>query len=204
MEQKNIFTLPNILTLIRLILSPLLLPIFLVYLLPFNSIIINYILAFLFMCFSITDFFDGYFARKWNQVSILGTMLDPIADKFLLYSVLIALLAAGKIFFYWVLLLIGREFFIMSLRLIALEQGYTIPVSFWAKVKTAIEMAYITIIIINPYQANRFQHLCGWNGLEFFLLIVTIGMSLLTAHWYYQEFRNNIAFAKKDSHDIPF
>src|SRR5690606_3086491 len=131
---------PLFLTLIRLILSPIILPFLFVYLLPLNYVLINIFLAIVFILFSLTDFFDGYIARKYHQESSLGRLLDPIADKFLIFSVLISLLAAGKIFFYWVIILIGREIFIMGLRQLALEYAITIPVSWAGKVKTAIQM----------------------------------------------------------------
>src|SRR5579871_2706499 len=87
------------LTLIRLIGSPLLLPFFLVYLLPFNNVIVNAFLMLLFLSFGVTDFFDGYFARKYNQVTSVGATLDHLADKFLMYATLIALVVVHKIYF---------------------------------------------------------------------------------------------------------
>jgi CDP-diacylglycerol--glycerol-3-phosphate 3-phosphatidyltransferase len=164
---------------------------------------LNYMLAVLFVALGITDFFDGYFARKLGQVTVIGAALDPIADKFLFYSSLIALLGAHKIFFYWVIILIGREFFIMGLRIIALEHKFSIPVSFLSKCKTVFEMACIAVIIINPHQHLGIENFYGWNGLEACLLIVTIFMSLLTAYWYYQDFiiemQERIIF-KEDAH----
>ena len=121
--------LPTILTLIRLILSPLVLPVILVYLLPLNIFWVNGVLAVIFMLLSITDFFDGYLARKYNQETVLGKVLDPLADKFLTYSALIGLLAAHKIYFYWVVILIGRELFILGLRHVALEHRLEVSVS---------------------------------------------------------------------------
>src|SRR5947199_10698456 len=103
---KLFTTIPNKLTLIRLIGSPLLLPVLLVYFLPFNNFLINTLLAFIFLLFGATDFFDGYLARKYRLESTIGKVLDPIADKFLIYCTLIGLLAAGKIGFYWVIILI--------------------------------------------------------------------------------------------------
>ncbi|MDP3889126.1 MAG: CDP-alcohol phosphatidyltransferase family protein, partial [bacterium] len=112
---------PIILTLIRLIFSPFLLPLLLVHFLPFNIFWINAILALFFVMVCLTDFFDGYLARKYKQETVLGKLLDPIADKFLLYSTLIVLLSVHKIFFYWPSILIGREFLVMGIRLIAME-----------------------------------------------------------------------------------
>src|SRR5437762_10588151 len=121
-------SLPMLLTFIRLG-SPLILPFFLVYLLPYNVTWLNYSLATLFFLFGLTDFFDGYLARKYHQVTSTGAMLDHVADKFLLYSTLIALVATHKIHFTWAIIWIGREFFIMTLRQVALENKFAIIVS---------------------------------------------------------------------------
>ena len=141
----------------------------------------------LFLALSITDFFDGYLARRYNQVTTLGKLLDPLADKFLTYSALIALLAAGKMYFYWVVLFIGREFFIMGLRNVALEHKYSIAVSSLAKLKTAVLMICIAFIIVNPYQHLMFNAL-RWNAIEWALVGISLLLSLFTAQQYYAEF----------------
>src|SRR5947207_15018792 len=106
-DQK--ISLPMILTYIRLIGAPLVLPFFIVYLLPYNIFWLNCTLAVLFFLFGLTDFFDGYLARKYNQVTSNGALLDHVADKFLLYSTLIALIAAHKLYFFWAILWIRSE-----------------------------------------------------------------------------------------------
>lgn len=186
---SNTVTLPNVLTLIRLISSPIVLPFFIVYLLPFNLILLNSIVALLFIMLSVTDFFDGFLARAFKQESSLGRTLDPIADKFLLYATLVSLLAAGKISFIWVILLIGREFFVMGLRQVALEHSLSVKVSMLGKVKTTLQMIVLFLIIFNPYQQLGF-HGCGlhWNALELLLLSMTTIVSILSAYRYYQGF----------------
>lgn len=184
----KLLTLPNTLTLIRLVLSPLALPVLLVYLLPHNIFWINVSLALLFVAFSITDYFDGYFARRYAQESVIGALLDPIADKFLLFSTLIGLLAANKIYFYWVVLLIGREFFIMGLRIAALEHKFSIPVSFLAKFKTAVTMVCLTYLIYNPYHELGFTGAFWPNAIEYALLALTLFLSLYTAEQYFVGF----------------
>ncbi len=202
-------SLPIRLTLIRLIFSPLVLPILFVYLLPYNSLMINGCLAVLFALLSVTDFFDGYLARKYNQESTLGRVLDPLADKFLTYSALIALLAAGKIYFYWVIILIGREFFVMGLRHVALEHDFTVSVSKLSKLKTATQMVCITMIIVNPFQSLGVNALY-WNGVEMGLLLITIVLSLISAEQYYDDFMKRFTQFMDDpeqykeiSHDEP-
>jgi len=186
-------SLPMRLTLFRLLFSPLVLPLLLVHLLPYNSLLINSCLAVLFTLLALTDFFDGYYARKYQQESTLGRVLDPIADKFLTYSALIALLAAGKIYFYWVIVLIGRELFVMGLRHIALEHEFIISVSKLSKLKTVMLMLCITMIIVNPFQKMGVDALY-WNGAEMGLLLVTLVLSLLSAEQYYDDCIKRLSF----------
>lgn len=190
LENNNSFLTPSMqLTLSRLILSPLFLPLALVYGLSWNIFAINILLAVIFVLFSLTDFFDGFFARKYNQESLVGALLDPIADKFLVYSTLIALLAAHKIYFYWVVLLVGRELLVMSLRLVAVEHGFSIPVSWWGKSKTFLQMVLLTYLIVNPYQALGLSGdglYC--NAVEWLLLCATLVVSLYSAYRYYNNF----------------
>ncbi len=75
----------------RLIIAPVVLPLLLVYGLPYNVGWLNTVLAAIFVFFAFTDFLDGYLARKYQQETLFGSELDPIADKFLVYSTLIAL-----------------------------------------------------------------------------------------------------------------
>jgi len=184
------FNLPTKLTLIRLALSPIVLPFLFVYLLPLNNFLLNIVLGLVFVGFSLTDFFDGYLARKYDQETALGTILDPIADKFLLYSALIALLVAQKIFFFWVIILIGREFFMMGLRQVALEHNFSVHVSSLGKLKTAFQMICLIFIIVNPYQAVGLgfhgQALC--NSIELALIFVAVSLSVISALFYYRSF----------------
>jgi len=142
----------------------------------------------LFCLLALTDFFDGYLARKFKQETTFGRVLDPIADKFLLYATLVALLAAHKIFFYWVILFIGREFFMMGLRHIALENSFSVPVVLLGKIKTTCQMIMLCVIILNPYQGLGLRGALGWNGTELLLILVSLGLSLGSAVQYYQLF----------------
>ena len=179
---------PLWLTISRLVLSPLLLPLLMVYLLPLNYLWVNCLLAGLFFLFGLTDFFDGYLARKYQQETSLGKILDPIADKSLVYSALIALVAINKLYFYWAILLIGREFFVMGLRMVALENSISINVSLLSKIKTIAQMAMIMVIIINPYWQLGFSGAPKWNAVEGILIGATILLSLYTASEYYRSF----------------
>ncbi len=184
-------SLATMFTLARLIISPLILPMALVYLLPYNNLYINASLALLFLAFSFTDFLDGYFARKYNQTSRLGAALDHIADKFFTNSTLIALLAVNKIYFFWVIIFVGRDLFIMGLRMIALEHNFSVPVGYLGKLKTASLMLFITWIIFNPYQQNTNHDALLWQQIELVLLSISLLLTLLSAYIYFRDFMQN-------------
>ncbi|HXW86099.1 MAG TPA: CDP-diacylglycerol--glycerol-3-phosphate 3-phosphatidyltransferase [Candidatus Bathyarchaeia archaeon] len=197
MDRTDFTLVPNVVTLVRLIGSPILLPLLFVYLLPLNIFFLNLVLAALFLVLSSTDFLDGYLARKYDQVTSLGRMLDPIADKFLVYAALVALLAAGKLSFLWVIVLMGREFFVMGLRQVALEYQCSIPVSFWSKIKTVLQVVSLTVVILNPYayEASMWSASHGWFMLQGGLLLVTTILAMITA-WKYAQHFNRMCMVK--------
>lgn len=105
--------------------------------------------ALIFALASITDFFDGYIARKRNIVTVFGSFLDPIADKFLTVSLMIMLQSLGRIPAVVVIILVLREMYMTSLRLLATNEGLQVPVSGMGKWKTAIQMSAIPLLMIN-------------------------------------------------------
>lgn len=102
----------------------------------------------------ITDFFDGYIARKYNLVTTFGKFMDPLADKILVCSAMICFVAdADCPMPTWVVIvIIAREFIISGFRLVAAEKGVVIAASFWAKIKTTVQMIMSIVLIFN------FQH----------------------------------------------
>jgi CDP-diacylglycerol--glycerol-3-phosphate 3-phosphatidyltransferase len=191
MLEKNL-SLPMILTYTRLIGAPLVLPFFIVYLLPYNIFWLNCSLATLFFLFGLTDFFDGYLARKYNQVTQTGALLDHVADKFLLYSTLIALVAAHKLYFLWAILWIGREFFIMTLRQVALEHNSLLTVSSYGKLKTVVQIVCLTWVILNP-QHTFYISALTWNSIELLLLTAGTILSLGSAYHYFMVFQQRFS-----------
>jgi len=193
---------PNILTFFRLILSPLMLPLLFFYLLPLNVFWINIALAGLFVFFSITGLFDGYVSHKFGQKTMFGRLLDPMADKCLSYSTLIALLAVNKIFFYWVIILVGRTIFMMGLRIIALESGFKVPVSFLGKINSFLQTVYITVVIINPNQGIGLKNI--WNKVEMTLLVTVIIFAILSSKKYLDTFMQLYGMRNplKDAEDV--
>ena len=199
MENKHLFTYANMFTFIRLVVSPLTLPFLIYFFLPYNIFALNIFLAIIFLLFALTDFFDGYCARKFNQVTSFGALLDPIADKFLLNAALITLVAVHKLFFFWAIILIAREFFVTGLRLIALQESIRLPASTLAKVKTTVQMIYIAWVIANPVQQSA-TWLSSWNLYEHLLLFLTLGLSLISAYWYFHAW---LQVVRMRSNNIP-
>ncbi len=187
---NQIITFPTYLTLARLCAAPLLLPALFVGLLPYDHFLVNYLLAILFLLFGLTDFFDGFIARRYNQESSLGSILDPIADKFLIHSSLIGLLAANKISFIWVLCFLCRDLCMMGLRQVAGEKQFSIPVSRWGKVRTVFVMLYIALAIANPVKFAPNFEFSYWYIAEYGALFVALflnGWSLRRYYYYFVE-----------------
>ena len=138
--------LPNKLTLFRVILIPF----FVFFLLaPYFEGYGNYIAVAVFIVASITDFLDGKIARKYNLVTNFGKFMDPLADKLLVSSALICLVALNKIPAWVVILIIAREFIISGFRLVAADNGVVIAASYWGKFKTAFQMVTVIVLILN-------------------------------------------------------
>lgn len=151
-SEWEIDNLPNRLTLFRVLLIPVVLSS--LYATTFNIspksvLIFNYIAAWTFVLASVTDFFDGYIARKRKLVTVFGSFLDPIADKFLVVSSLIMLLGLNRLPTALVIVLVLREMYITALRLLANERGIKVPVGQLGKWKTTFQMIGIPFLMAN-------------------------------------------------------
>lgn len=100
-----------------------------------------------FLAAAATDFIDGYLARRWGQITTVGTLLDPIADKLLVSAALVSLVDVHRVAAWMVILIIGREFAVSGLRSIAAASGYTIKASELGKTKMASQVAAIALVI---------------------------------------------------------
>lgn len=181
------FNIPLFLTGLRLIISPLL-PVLLVQFLPLGIPGWHTTLGVLFLILGLTDFLDGYIARKYQQETILGKLLDPVADKFLVLSTAIALVYLQKIFFYWAIIVIARDVFVMGLREVSLTRGFSVPVAWQGKVKTMLQLSYLAVVILNPWTDS--EQAPVWFTLEYTLLYASLAITLYSAFTYYQDFYN--------------
>ena len=135
--------LPIGLTLVRIVLVPLVM----VFLISSSRVHVL-ITALIFIAASLTDWLDGLIARRRNQVTTLGKLLDPVADKLLVAAALISLVQINKVPAWMVVVIIGREFAVTGLRGIAASVGTVIPASELAKYKTLTQYVAITLLII--------------------------------------------------------
>ena len=137
---------PNKLTIARMIIVPFLV-IFL--LTGWGGEANRYISLTLFVVASVTDWFDGYLARKNNLVTNFGKFMDPLADKLLVCSAMICMIHLTSLSAWFVIIIIAREFIISGFRLIAAENGIVIAANYWGKFKTASQMIMIILLILH-------------------------------------------------------
>lgn len=138
------FNTPNKLTIARIIITPVYLAVILWDSLPHRFLIATLI----FSIAAITDAIDGKLARKNNQITNFGKLLDPIADKVLTTSALLAFMTMGLCNIWIVMIVLTREFTIASIRMIAAANGVVIPANIWGKVKTVSQMTFTILIML--------------------------------------------------------
>ncbi len=183
-------TLPNLLTYGRIIAIP-----FFVGCLCFGGDVGRWSALAIFIGASLTDFWDGYLARAWQQTSLLGQMLDPIADKLLVSCALIALVADDTISGWSViavLLIISREIFISGMREFLGKFSFTVSVSWIAKIKTTIQMLALIFLIAGPAGDKFF----GWTSFSGIALLWL--SAILTVYTGYDYFHKSLSYIAND------
>ncbi|UFH59996.1 CDP-diacylglycerol--glycerol-3-phosphate 3-phosphatidyltransferase [Sulfurovum mangrovi] len=179
MPTSQIFNVPNTLAFIRLLLAPLMFfflvnqdaPLFE----GIHSSWLNYIAAFIFVLASATDFFDGYIARTFDQITTLGKILDPLADKMLTLAGFLGLMILGSASPWAIFLILTRELFITGLRVSAVAEGIDISASWMGKVKTVVQMIAIGFLLM------------GWTGGEIILWFAVL-LTLYSGYEYVRDF----------------
>ena len=173
---QNAFSGPNQLTLFRIAAVPLI-----IILMLFPNRVCTFIAALLFSAAAITDYFDGFLARKRGLVTTLGKVMDPVADKLLVSSAFIMLTSLGWLPAWMVCVIIGRELAVTGLRNIIAEKGEDLSASNLGKYKTGFQIAAIIPLMIHfPFFGLNVQvignlFLWGaliftiWSGLDYFI-----------------------------------
>jgi CDP-diacylglycerol--glycerol-3-phosphate 3-phosphatidyltransferase len=106
--------------------------------------------AAVFLVASFTDFVDGYLARRWQQITMLGNFLDTTADKLLVVGALLGLLALGRVDVWVAFVVIAREVAVLGLRAVAAAAGVVISATIWGKLKFNVQVVGITLAILRP------------------------------------------------------
>lgn len=136
--------LANSLTLFRIVLIP-----FFMYFLLVNGPMYNIIALGIFILASLTDTADGYFARRLNQVTNMGKLLDPLADKLLITGALLVFVEIDKLPSWMAMVIIGREFAVTGMRLVAVAGKDVVAASMWGKLKTVSQMIAVIAMIVD-------------------------------------------------------
>ena len=173
--------LPNKITVARMLMIPLMV------IIPFLGIegrfeilggftYSNLIITIIFLIASITDFFDGYLARKHNLVTTFGKFLDPIADKLLVLSAMLMLVESGIIPAWIPIIVVAREFIVSGIRMLAAGEGNVIAASWLGKIKTVSQMIAITFAFIGNHAFFAFVN-GGITGAELVInILMSVGM----------------------------
>ncbi len=145
--------LPNLLTLLRIFFVPMLVAVLVQqdrnWAAIFGLAWTNELVALaIFLAAAFTDLMDGYLARRWNQITTVGMLLDPIADKLLISAALISLVQVDRVPGWMAVLIIGREFAVSGLRSIAAGEGYTIQASELGKSKMVTQVLAISLVLL--------------------------------------------------------
>ena len=135
---------PNKLTIARMIITPVFLAVLLWESLPHRFLVATIIYSIA----AITDAIDGKLARKNNQITNFGKLLDPIADKVLTTSALLAFMVMDLCNIWIVMIVLTREFAVAPIRMIAAANGVVIPANFWGKLKTVSQMTFTIVIML--------------------------------------------------------
>ncbi|MDQ6704501.1 MAG: CDP-diacylglycerol--glycerol-3-phosphate 3-phosphatidyltransferase [Acidobacteriota bacterium] len=135
----------------------------------------------IFLCAAFTDLLDGYLARRWGQITTIGTLLDPIADKLLISAAFIALVQVRAVPAWIVILIIGREFAVSGLRSIAAAEGYTIKASELGKTKTIAQVIAISCLLLSIRHP-------GMAGMAIWATWGVVIFAMLSAVDYFRKF----------------
>ncbi len=181
LNKQQIMSLPNGVTVLRI----LAIPVILLLLNPGRDYQI--FTAFFFLAAAITDYVDGYLARRGSIVTTLGKFLDPLADKLLIVTAFIALIPTRGIPVWMVVVIVGREIAVTGLRGIAVSQGIVIAASTLGKYKTVFEVASIFCLIME----GGSPHINFYN-IGMVLLWIAMGLAVLSGVDYFRRFLKSI------------
>lgn len=182
--RDEVTDLPNIITMIRIAMIPMVLVCIDNY-----SMRLSALSAVIFMAAAASDALDGYLARRLGLITVVGKFLDPLADKLIVLSTLVMLVAKGRAPAWLVIVLMARELAITGLRAIASQRGYVIAAGAGGKVKTALQLVGISFLLVHfEYDILFFDQALDFHTVGIYLLYVSLVLSLTSAAEYFQFF----------------
>jgi CDP-diacylglycerol--glycerol-3-phosphate 3-phosphatidyltransferase len=180
---------PNALTLLRIFFVPILVAALVqghvTVDLGFMEITNEMLALCIFLAAAATDLLDGYIARRWGQITTVGTLLDPIADKLLVSAALVALVQVRVVPAWMTIVIIGREFAISGLRSIAAAEGYIIEASDFGKVKLVSQVCAISMLLLSMRWVDLRPMALG-------MMWAVVILSILSAMLYFRKFWRKI------------
>ena len=188
------WNIPILLTWLRILMIPVFTALFY---LPANWItnnsIINWCAAGIFAAAAITDWFDGYLARRWKQTSDFGAFLDPVADKLMVAVALILLVAIGRTYAIFAMIIIGREITISALRewMAQLGKRNSVAVATIGKFKTTAQMAAILLLLVYDSPQLGINFIWLGNAFMFIAAVLTVWSMFYYLKMAMQEFKQN-------------
>ena len=180
--------LPTWITIIRIFLTPVLVVVLMTRVTVLEPFGLDWqmIGVIVFLLASFTDYLDGWLARRRNEVTTLGILLDPIADKLLTSAAFISLVQIGVTPAWMVWIIIGREFAVDGLRMIASSQGVTIGATIWGKYKTGSQVVAIVLLIFGN------KYLGKWDLAGDVAIWVVVALATLSAVDYFMQFSRRL------------
>jgi CDP-diacylglycerol--glycerol-3-phosphate 3-phosphatidyltransferase len=159
----------------------------------------SFIAAVLYLIASAGDGIDGYLARSRGQVSVLGKFLDPVADKLMVTAVLVFMVSLGRVPAWLVVALVARDLTITGLRSIASSEGIIISASKGGKIKTALQLSAITMLLIHfRYPVLGLGISIDYNAAGLVILYVSLGVSLVSGFDYIMGFFRSMNSGKRE------
>ena len=180
-------SIPNLLAIARLILTPVAMALILA---GVDSQSTRVVATIVFVIAALTDFADGYLARRWQLTSTLGAFLDTVADKILVAGALLALVEIGTVSTWVAFIIIAREIAIMGLRSVAALDQSTVPPSWWGKSKAALQFTAISLAIL------RLDIVIGSWRLDQWLMAAAVVVTVVSAGDYFSRFRSVFTTAR--------
>lgn len=185
--REQALSLPNLVTSIRILAIPAVLAV-----MQQDSPTNAFIAAVLFGLAAGTDALDGWLARRYDQVSAIGKLLDPLADKLLVMGTLLMLIALDRVSAWLAFLILGREMFVTGLRSIAASEGLVLAAGKLGKQKTAFQMVGLWCMIVHYAYPVFWSEPASFHRIGLGLLIVSVAFSLLSAAEYARAFAQAI------------